>query len=128
MKKFFAKILTMLLMFIAPNVTLDSRGRIGKWYETNGFYKFPIGSIIALKSICSFGYGIRPVGTVKGYTDDGNYLIEMEQDVDGDYYALMKGTYVPKGQRSSSQVTHFKWNIEYHFKKVRQTDPKKVYA
>ena len=130
MKKFFAKLLTIFSAFVAQFVTFDENSRIGQWYHTNGIYKFPIGSTIALANICLFGYGVRPVGVVEGYTNDGKYIVKMEYDVDGNFFDWIKGKkrYVPEGRRSSQREVHFKQNIECHFRKIPRADAELAYA
>ena len=128
MKALFAKLLTCLPNIIAQQVTLDSHTRIGRWYHTNGIFKFAVGTPIALNDIRAFGYGIRPVGVVKGYTAQGKYVIQMEKDVDGNFFDWINGCYTPSGNRSRKEEVHFKWNVEYHFRAISRPDAMLAYA
>ena len=118
-----AKILTSLPASVAQFVTLGhEKNSIGEWYHNNGIFKYAIDTPIALANIRCFGYGIRPVGIVKGYTKDGGYIIEMESDSDGNFFDWMNNRYVPSGNRSTCREIHFKWNAEYHFKEIPRAD------
>lgn len=124
----FARFLTMLPRSIAQFVTLGHDEPIPQWYDKNGIYKFPVGSRIALANRCSFGYGIRPIGVVKGYTSEGKYIIEMEVDTDGDFFNWMNNrNYISRSTRVKSDEIHFKWNIEYHFKRIPNADVELAY-
>ena len=124
----FARALCALPCAYAQHITLDPRSLIGRWYRENGIYRFPIGTTLALKSQYAFGYGVRPVGIVRGYTESKGYLIEMASDVDADFFAWMHGAHIPDGRRAIAFEEHFKWNIEYHFRPVCERAPDLVYA
>jgi len=100
--------------------------KLGKWYERNLYHKFDRGDILILKGRNLFGYGIRPVAVVEGYEIKkgaldikGRYSIMIHGDTDGNFENWMKHNIVPKDTtRTINLEIHFKWNIEYHFKKV----------
>lgn len=123
-----AKFITSLPPSVAQYITLGQHDNpIADWYHKNGIFKFPIGTPIALVSIRNFGYGVRPVGVVVGYTESGGYQIQMEQDKDGDFFSWMNGCYLPSGKRLSEKENHFKWNIEYHFKAISKPEVNLAY-
>ncbi len=128
MKTLLAKLLTLIPSSIAQFVTLSDDTRIGRWYHTNGIFRFPVDTAIALRTPRSFGYGIRPVGVVTGYTKEGKYIIQMEIDDNGNFFDWLNGCYVPKGKRKAKEEVHFKWNIEYHFKKIPEPDVHVAYG
>lgn len=127
-KILFAKFLAYLPSFIAQFVTLNSHSRIGKWYNSNGIFKYPKETIIALNHPYAFGYGIRPVGVVKGYTEGGGYIIQMERDYDGNYFDWMTGRHTQSVKRITELEEHFKWNVEYHFRAIPAFDLALAYA
>lgn len=81
---------------MAQRITLGS-----EWYDRNGYFKFQIGTTIDCRGPEYFGYGLNPQGwTIKGHkkcetSGKDRYVIETEEGV---------------------VETHFKWNIENHFK------------
>lgn len=123
-----AKLVAGLPPFVTSPFTLGD-SRLSRWYDKNQVYRFNPDAVIALSRRNSFGYGIRPVGVVKGYTPDGHYIVEMEKDADGNFMAWAKGEYTPSGNRTEKKrEVHFKWNIEHHFKTVKDMDPELAYA
>lgn len=102
---------------------------IAEFISENGVtHKFPIDTTIALKKINIFGYGVRPVGNVVGYTHDGEYIVNMERDKDADFFEWIAGKHSPSGKRTLEEEVHFRKNIEKHFKEVAQTNPDVVYT
>jgi hypothetical protein len=107
------------------------------WYKTNDYFRYEEGDTLKLRNKCSAGYGLDPIATVidcvtekNVFDEDENfYLLEVDR-YDYDYhekqndvvtfYEWMRGKRLPKGHRRVvSRERHFKWNVEYHFKKVR---------
>ncbi len=131
MEKFFESLMSMFSMFIAQFVTnANQNDRISRWYHMNGHYKFPVGAIVALISFRTPRYGIRPIGTVKGYTNRGGYILDMTIEEKGnavDYIEWIEGKYVPSNKRIFSKEVHMKWAIENHFKEVACLDPNIAY-
>lgn len=124
-----AKFLTSLPPSFAQFLTLSKgENAIATWYHENGIFKYAVGAPIALANIYNFGYGIRPVGVVAGYTKEGDYVIEMEVDTDGNFFDWIHNQYVPSGRRSKTEEVHFKWNVEYHFKQISTADVKLAYS
>lgn len=81
-----------LLSKLYVNVT----DRLNKWYETNGSYRFKIDQRIRLRNPRILGYDPNEILEVTGYTSEGNYMVKTRTD----------------------QETHFKWNIEHHFRRA----------
>lgn len=86
--------------------------RLGEVYSRNEIHRYHEGDVLVLRAN-SLGFGIRPVAVVKGYeisenTKEGLYVVEMNSDREGD---TMEG-------RTIEEERHFKWNIEFLFRKV----------
>jgi hypothetical protein len=112
-----AFILNRIPEYLAQFITLDSATKIGSWYKSNGIYKFQVGAKIKLRKRNIFGYGVDPRGVIKGYTPEGNYLIEMTTEKDGNFFNwMLTGVTDPQSEKTTRLQTHFKWNIEYQFK------------
>jgi len=117
-------LLARLLTFLPGDMT-HSNGKIGQWYRTNNIFKFPIGTLIELRDTRIFTYGIHPIGVVKSYTPDGDYVIQMEIDLDpgGEIFECFveNGVYYFTIQRERSLLPPYKypkWDIERHFKAI----------
>lgn len=123
MKKYFHQKMESFIAFMITRIpgcgdlTLGFN-RISSWYQSNKVYKFSVGTKISLKNRRYVGYGVRPEGIVKGYTEDGSYIIEMTKDKNGNYFEWIKNKILPLCERITNEEIHFKWNIEYHFRKV----------
>jgi hypothetical protein len=113
-----AYLVTRIPLSLVENLTLfDSK--IKKWYEKNNTYKFAIGRTIALKARNIFGYGVRPIAIVKGYNSDGNYILIITSDKNGNFRKWMKNNSLSENvEIDVREVTCFKWNVEYKFRVV----------
>ena len=102
-------------------------GKLGDWYEGNTYHKFNKGDILILKRRNIFGYGVRPVLVVEGYEIKiegsraaGRYNMTAHTDVGSDFFVWMNKNMVPEDvERTVANETHFKWNIENQFRKVK---------
>lgn len=92
---FLAKRLTANLPFSLASTFLLST-KWGRWHESNGYYKFPVGTKIKQIFEEQCGFGTNPKGKVVGH-EDGRYVIEMTSD----------GT--------TRRERHSKWNTEFFF-------------
>jgi hypothetical protein len=96
---------------------IDTDSWIGKWHKTNGIYKFAVGTTITLRARNIFGFGVRPIGIVKGYDDDGNYIIDMSTDENGNFFQYMANGLPPDNvKRVTKEVVYSKNEVEFKFK------------
>jgi hypothetical protein len=123
----FAKFIASLPAMLSGPLTLATS--LSDWYDHNGVHRYKEETIIALRTNRFFGYGIRPVGVIKGYAKNGSYIVEIERDPDGNFSDWVMGAYKPSGKRTEKVLEHhFKWNIEHQFRAVSTTNPEIVYA
>jgi hypothetical protein len=102
-----------------------------KWYRDSHYFKFDIGDTVLISKKNAFGYGLDSHGVVLDHIwDSGNgdqYVIEMNSyDRDSDapstrldwfeWRTLMFKS-LDMHSRKIKKETHFKSNIELHFKK-----------
>jgi hypothetical protein len=112
--------------------------KLGEWYRANPFHKYDAGDILILKSRHG-GYGLRPVAEVQRYDledsrsgrgKEGIYTVKMHEDGTdsvrtGSYAGSVFESWDVKNElptglpRVSELQKHFKWNLEYQFKKVK---------
>ena len=101
--------------------------KLGKWYERNPYHKYHKGDILILRNRRIVGFGVRPVMVVNGYEvregmfgREGNYDTTSYIDSKGNFLQWMKQNEIPRGVERTidEHQKHFKWNLEYHFKKV----------
>lgn len=85
-------------LYLLPSYWTLNWGRLSRWYERNGFFRFGKGEKLKLRSPRILGYDPIQVLEVVGYTPEGCYQL--------------------KGEDGRIE-THFKWNVEHDFRKVR---------
>ncbi len=96
-----------------PDMTLLN-SRLGEWYDRNPSHKYQPGDIL-VQNGPQIGFGQRAVAIIKDYYIDkacgGQYKVEMHTDGEStpDTDEIM---------RLSQEESHFKWNMEFLFKRV----------
>jgi hypothetical protein len=122
------------LHFLPKYWLLFSNTKLGRWYDTNGYFRFKPGDVIRLRHRWIAGYGPRTEGKVLGYATredvpgkpEDVYDIAMiaedaEKWPDEEFEEYWnKGAIPEHSQQDVNREFHSKWNIEHHFRRVRR--------
>ncbi|GEM_PF-4007758 len=113
--------------------------KLGDWYNRNCYHKYNCGDILILKNRGAVGFGVRPVMVIEGYDKDlgvgsdvketYSYVVTRHTDLYDSTWQTDVGDQVdewrvknevPKGIERvvGEHEVHFKWNLEYLFRRV----------
>lgn len=95
-------------------------GSLGKFYNTNHVFKYPVGQRIRVIARNIVGFGVNARGVIVGYTTnewgEDAYEVEMTKDTRVLFVEWMRTGIIPdEAIAETKQECHFKWNIEHHF-------------
>ena len=95
-------------------------GQLGKFYNTNDVFKYPVGQRIRVVARNIVGFGVNARGVIVGHTTnqwgENAYMVEMTNDKGVLFVDWMKTGTIPAGAiAETNKQRHFKWNIEHHF-------------
>lgn len=95
-------------------------GKIGKWYQGNDVYRYPVGQKIQVRARNIFGYGVNARGVISAHTadrwGDNAYEVIMDHEINVDWFKWMRTGKLPdKAVTVTEKQIHFKWNIEHQF-------------
>ncbi len=100
--------------------------KLGDWYRENPYHRYNLGDVLILRNRGFVGFGIRPVMKIQNYTLEerggrleSKYTVLMQSDMEGDFDRWIQRNEVLQGvERVVEEEVHFKWNVEYLFKRV----------